>query len=155
MEDHHNGVNSTEELETLISDNGVLFREYRGDGFMVVGDENIFIVKDHEENGKGKNPTEEVGIEFSEVNAEHIHELHAEENRPEHRLEMNEDAERVDNGNQKPSTEIKLFVSNHTLQFYVQAEVHKVAAAFVNFRNDNGDSNKSATPTEETTTGET
>lgn len=136
MEDHHNGVNSTEELETLISDHGVLFREYRGDGFMVVGEENIFVVKDHEETGNGNHPNDEVGVKFSELNADHINELHAEEGYPTHRIEINENAEKVDNGNQSPSTEIKLYVSNHTLQFYAQAKVHKVAAAFVNFRQD-------------------
>lgn len=135
MEQHHNGVNSTEELETILSDHGVLFREYRGDGFMVVGDENIFIVKDHEETGNGNHPNDETGVEFSEVNADHIHELHAEESYPTHRLETREGAEKVETGTQAPSTEIKLYVSNHTLQFYVEAEVHKVAAAFVTFRN--------------------
>jgi len=132
MEEHHNGVNSTEELETLIGDYGVLFREYRGDGFMVVGENNIFIVKDHEDNGSN-NTTNEDGVEFSEINAEHIHELHAEEVYPKHRLEIQADAEKVDNGNQAPCTEIKLWVASHSIQFYADSPVHKVAASFVNF----------------------
>jgi len=130
MEDHHNGVNSTEELETLLSDYGVLFREYRGDGFMVVGEENIFIVKDHETENKDD------GVEFSEVQTDHINELHAEKSLPNCRFSNKDNAEKIDNGNQKPATEISLYISNHTILFYTNAPIHKVSAAFVNFRTD-------------------
>jgi len=135
MEDHHNGIGTTEELEAMISDHGVLFREFRGDGYMVVGEENIFIVKDHEGNNGSSENGDDTGFEFSELSASHIHELHAERGYPSHRIERMEDAE-VDEGSRKPCTEIKLWVTSHSIQFYVDAPVHKVAAAFVNFRDD-------------------
>jgi len=130
MENHHNGVNSTEELETLLSDYGVLFQEYRGNGFIVVGEENIFIVRDHKQK-------DDDGISFSEVNTNHIDELHAEQNRPSNRLDNKETATRVENGQNTKPTEIALYISNHTITFYTEAPIHKVAASFVTFRTDN------------------
>lgn len=127
MEDHHNGVTSTKELEAMVSDQGVLFREYRGDGFMVVGDETIFIVKDHENND----------FTFSELSARHIQELNATEGYPTHRIERREDAEKVENEEtQKPCTEATMWTTKHTLTFYMDAPVYKVASAFIHFRVD-------------------
>lgn len=124
MEDHHNGVSSTQELEAMISDHGVLFREYRGDGFLVVGEDNIFVVKDHENND----------FEFSELSARHLQELKTTEGYPTHRLERKVDEDEVEKNTQKPCTEATLWTNNHTLTFYVDAPVYKVAAAFVNFK---------------------
>lgn len=127
MQEYHNGVDSTEELEAMVSDQGVMFREYRGDGFMVVGDDTIFVVKDHENND----------FEFSEIAARHIQELNTQEGYPTQRLEVKRDEEDVEvESNRKPCTEATMWTTNHTLIFYVDASVYKVASAFINFRVD-------------------
>lgn len=129
MEDHHNGVTTTEQLEEMVADKGVLFREFRGDGFMVMGEDTIFIVKDHDNND----------FEFSELSEPHIQEVKTEEGRPTHRLERKvsaEDREVKSEEARKPSTEITIWTHSQATTFYVDSQVHKVSAAFVNFRTD-------------------
>lgn len=124
MKDHYEGVSSTTELESHLSEHGVLFREFRGDGFLVVGDENVFVVKDHE-NGD---------FHFSELDEEHIHEVGIEESYPTHRIERTEDETKKEP--EKPCTEVKLWTTSHTVKFYIDADVHGVSAAFVSFKSD-------------------
>lgn len=131
MENHHNGVSTTEELEMAVCDKGILFREFRGDGYLVIGDENVFVVKDHESEKQSVNDNK--GFRFSEINIEHIKEIQIEHGYPTQRFENYEDAE-VDTNTRKPCTEVTIWVANHTVVFYVDSPVHKVAAAFVNFR---------------------
>lgn len=133
MEDHHNGIGTTEELETMVSDKGVLFREFRGDGYLVVGEENVFVVKDHESNKESAQNGDDSGFKFSELNIGQIKEIQTEKGYPDHRIEHRTAAE-VDNSTRKPCTEVTIWIANHTVVFYVDSPVHKVAAAFVNFR---------------------
>lgn len=128
MEEHYNGVSSTEELEAHLQEHGVLFQEFRGKGFLVVNDKTVFVVKDHENRD----------FQFSELSAEHIHEVTTEESYPTHRIERREDAEKTSETN-KPCTEVKIWMSSHTIQFYVDAPPHQVSTAFVNFRLDDID----------------
>lgn len=131
MEEHHNGISTTEELETIINDKGILFREFRGDGYLVIGDEDVFVVNDHE--SEKQSVDDNAGFRFSEINIEHIKEIQIEKGYPTERFENSNRAE-VETSTRKPCTEVTIWVANHSVVFYVDSAVHKVAAAFVNFR---------------------
>lgn len=133
MEEYHNGVNTTQELETTLDDNNIFFREYRGDGFLSIGTDNLFIVKDHEKRKETVQTGDDTGFTFSELNIRHIKELEVEKDYPTARLERTEDAE-VETQNKKPCTKVTIWIANHTVTFYIASNPHKVASAFVHFR---------------------
>lgn len=131
METHYNGVNTIEELETLVSDLGVLFREYRGDGYLVVGEDDVFIVKNNEYD-ESVYGTDSCGFVFSEVNSGHITEIRTETRYP--RLKDETVGISVSEESRRPCTLLTIWTTNHPVEFYVDAPVQKVSAAFVRFR---------------------
>lgn len=124
MDPKHTSMN-TPQLEEMLSDQGVLFREYRGDGFMVVGDKTVFIVKDHEENE----------FEFIEVPEGQIAEVHLYKDRPSGKeRNMSEDEVEVNEENHTDCTKVTIWASSHATRFFVEAKPQSVAATFIAHR---------------------
>lgn len=118
IQSYQQNIRSTEELEGHLAEEGVLLREYSGKGFMVIGDDTIFMIKKNSD----------IDFKFLELCQRHIQEISAAMNRPEHRI-TNGDPE-----NPVPCTEVTIRTQNNATKFYVRSIPQDVAIALSNFR---------------------
>lgn len=126
MDEHSNGRENATQLEQRLSDYGVLHQSAQNHGFIVIGDDRVFIVKE-------ESPTKPEGFSFEKIPFDNIESFRVEQGTPDAQV-LSDDAEKVsDGGNDRTTTHIRLHLASHAVDFYADADPREVASAFVTF----------------------
>lgn len=124
MNDHSHGRENATQLEERLANYGVLYHSIDGHGFIVIGDDTIFIVEE-------ESPTSVDGFNFKEIPYENVEQFQVELGDPPERYQQ-EGVEKVtDNENSKPITHIRLWLPSDAVDTYVDADPREVASSFV------------------------
>lgn len=134
METHSNGRENATQLESRLSNHGVLYHAQTGHGFIVIGDEQIFIVEE-------ESPDRIDGFSFEKIPIEHIESFKVELGSEDNRYEQGAEKASSDGGQSKPTTHIRLHLKSHAIDFYADADPREVASSFVTFTLETKNSN--------------
>lgn len=129
MKDHSNGRENATQLEQRLADYGVLFHIVNDNGFIVIGDDRIFIVNE-------ANPTKTEGFSFQKIPFDAVERFHVELGKPDDRYDQS-DAEKVSDGDPAKPTHIRLWLPTDAVDCYVDADPREVASSFVTFTLEN------------------
>lgn len=120
MDEHGRGVETAVHLEERLRDRGVLYRLFEGNGFVVVGDRRVFVVRE-------PTPNSPEGFVFKEVDRDDVELFRIEAGRPEQSRYV--DGERE--AHPEPLTHVKLWLPSDAIDCVVDADPREVASAFV------------------------
>ncbi len=120
MDDHANGVETAVHLEQRLRDLGVVYPLFEGNGFVVVSDHRVFVVRE-------PNPNSADGFVFKEVARDDVELFRIEQGRPSQSRYV--EGERTDWSGSL--THVKLWLPSDAVDCVVDADPREVASAFV------------------------
>lgn len=122
MDEYANGVETAIHLEQRLRDEGVVYPLFEGNGFVVVGDGRVFVVRE-------PNPNSPDGFVFKEVDRDDVELFRIEQGRPSQSRYV--DGERAEWSG--TLTHVKLWLPSDAVDCVVDADPRAVASAFVTF----------------------
>ncbi len=120
MDEHANGIETALHLEGRLRDEGVLYPLFEGNGFLVVGDRRVFVVRE-------PNPNSADGFTFKQVDRDDVELFRIEQGRPAQSRYV--DGERAEWSG--TLTHVKLWLPSDAVDCVVDADPRAVASAFV------------------------
>jgi len=120
VDEHGNGVETAIHLEQRLRDEGVVYPLFEGNGFVVVGDRRVFVVRE-------PTPDSPDGFVFKEVARGDVDLFRIEEGRPAQSRYVDGDRAEYDG----TLTHLKLWLPSDAVDCVVDADPRAVASAFV------------------------